>query len=364
MDQPGATYNLQGLLDEAVEKGYKGLNIGIPFTVSKLNKPTGGIAKSMYYLILGASRTGKSAFLYDQFIFNLVDRIVAGELNIEDVEIVLYSLEIDRVMIVAKAAIRYLYLHHGILTTIKKLMGIEHNTHKELYKLMQDEKLRHYITVLDSVLTIFTTANPATMHRYLEKRCIASSKPYGVDNEGNKLYSFKNPNKIFIAAIDHVALAQELKGDNTKKTIDLVSKRVFVDLKRQFGIIPVLVQQVNPQKAENGQKKPIYGHADARDSKNTFQDCDVCISIGSPYHEDFASLNYKGQVYHIVPSELNNFQGLGDRLRLFGIEKDRYGTSNLRLTSAFVGEIGMFTSLPDPNDVVYSKYNYDEWRRL
>lgn len=364
MAQLGKTYDLLDILDESVERGYQGLNIGIPFTVSKLNRPIGGIAKSMYYLILGASRTGKSAFLYDQFVFNLVDKIVAGELKEEDVEIVLYSLEIDRNIIVTKAAIRYLFLHKNVLTTTKKLLGVHGKTPDALYGMMKDEGLRNYLKVLNRVLTVFTRATAVSMHKYITKRCIDQSLSYGQDAEGNKLYMFKNPNKLFIVAVDHIALVQEGSGDNLKKTIDLVSKRVFVDLKRQFGITPVAVQQINPQKAGDGQRKPIYGHADARDSKNTFQDCDVCLSIGSPYHEDFASINYKGQVYHIVPSEINNFQGLGDRFRLFGVEKDRYGTSNLRLASAFVGEVGLFTGIPDPNDVIYSKYNFEKWQKL
>lgn len=360
----GKTFKLQSLLDNAVKRGYEGLNIGIPFTVDKLNLPTGGIAKSMYYLILGAPRTGKSAFLYDQFIFNLVDLIYKGKLNIEDVEIVLYSLEIDRVMIVAKAAIRYLFIHKKTLTSIKKLLGIKHKTDKELYELMKDKGLRDYINILDTILSIFTTASSISMHMYLEQRCKSQSESYGKDPEGNDLYMFKNPNKIFIAAIDHVALAKETRGENTKRTIDTISQKVFVNLKRQYGIIPVVVQQVNPQKTGDGQKKPIYGHSDARDSKNTFQDCDVCISIGSPYHEDFDSINYKGEIYHITPSEINNWNGLEDRFRLFGIEKDRYGTSNLRIVSSFIGEIGKFESLPDPLEVQYDKYKYKEWKRL
>ena len=121
MGEPtGKTFNLSSLLQDAVQRGYEGLNVGIPFTVDRLNRPTGGIAKGMYYLILGASRTGKSAFLYDQFIFNLVDLIYDDKLKVEDVEVLLYSLEIDRVMIVTKAAIRFLFYRKRMLWIVQQ----------------------------------------------------------------------------------------------------------------------------------------------------------------------------------------------------------------------------------------------------
>lgn len=366
MGQPGATFNLQKLLDEAVTRGYEGLNVGIPFTVNKLNIPTGGIAKSMYYLILGPSRTGKSAFLYDQFIFNMADRIYDGKMKIEDVDIILYSLEIDRTIIAVKAAARFLFKRKKILTHVKKVLGVEGKTDPELYRILtKDEDVRRYISIIDQILDIFTYADPGIMHRYIKKKCESQSIIYGKDPEGKDLFRFKNPNKIVIAAIDHIALSSAgRKGDSTKDTIDVISKRVFVDLKRQYGVTPVTVQQINPQKSSDGNKKIVYGHADARDSKNTFQDCDVCISIGSPFHEEFKSVNYKGELYYIVPDETNNYMGLMDRFRMFGVEKDRYGTSNLLVPAAFAGEVGAFASIQEPADVRYEYYSFSEWQRL
>jgi hypothetical protein len=358
------TYNLSGILGDAVEKGRQGYNIGIPFTIPRLNMPTGGIMRGMYYLILGASKTGKSSFLYDQFIFNLADLIMTGKLDIDDVEIILYSLEIDRVMIAAKAAVRYLFRHKKILTSIKKLLGVYGKTPSALVSVMNDKGFQKYLNIVDRITTIFTIANPAMMYNYIKKRCEEQSYAYGKDSEGRILYKFRNEKKIVIAAVDHVALVHEMPGDSLKKTIDGVSKKVFVDMKRQYGITPVVIQQVNPVKTGEGQKKLIYGHGDVRDSKNTFQDCDICIAIGSPFHEEIASVRFKNNMYYIRPDAQNNDMGLLDRFRLFGIEKDRYGDSAVKIASAYIGEVGLFSGIAEPDEIDYEFYELKEWQRL
>lgn len=364
MEASGQIYNLHSILDNAVDSGVKGLNVGIPFTIPGLNVPTGGIMKAMYYLIMGSSKTGKSSFLYDQFIFNLADRVLKGELNVDDVEIILYSLEIDRVMIAAKAAVRYLFKSKYILSSIKRLLGVYGPTPLGLAQVMKDPVFMRYLSIIDEITTIFTKANPFDMYKYVEKRCAEQSVQYGVDKEGRPLHRFTNPKKIVIVAVDHVALIHEMPGDNLKKTIDGVSKLVFVDLKRQYGITPVVIQQVNPVKTGDGPKKLIYGHADVRDSKNTFQDCDICIAIGSPFHEEFSSVRYKNDLYYIKPDAASNQMGLKDRFRLFGIEKDRYGESAVKVASIYVGEVGLFGDIPDPDVIDYTKYEFEKWQRL
>lgn len=361
MEDLGRTYSLTKALGKAVQDGIDGFNQGLPFTINKLNAPVGGIMRGMYYLILGASKAGKSSFFYDQFIFNLADRVVSGELDADDIEVILYSLEIDRVMISAKAAVRYLFIHKNTLTGIKKLLGVYGKPPKDISNIMKDEGFIRYLEVIDKITTIFTSAKPMDMYDYIHKRCVQQSVQFGVDALGKPLYHFKNRKKMVIAAVDHMALIPELPSSTLKKTMDMVSKMIFVDLKRQFGLTPVVIQQVNPEKKGEGPKKLIYGHADARDTKNTFQDCDVCIAIGSPYHEEISSVRFKNSMYYIKPTEENNNLGLLDRFRLFGIEKDRYGGSAIRVAAAYVGENGIFRDIENPEDLNYEKYEFKKY---
>lgn len=358
------TYNLSELLIKTVNDGHNGLNIGIPFTINKLNIPTGGITKGTYYLILGASKTGKSSFFYDQFIFNLADRIFIGELSIKDVEIILYSLEINRTMIAAKAAVRFMMLKHKILTNIKRLVGVYGKTPIEIVELVKDKDFIKYINIVDTITTIFTKAKPSEMYEYIYKRCVDESSIYGYDNSGSPLYSFKNKGKLLIVAVDHIALINEVSNSTLKRTLDMVSKDIFVSLKVMFGITPVVLQQVNPEKTIENATKIIYGHADARDTKNTFQDCDLCIAIGSPYHENIKNVRFKNSQYHIIPSDETNGKGLLDRFRLFGIEKDRYGDSSLRVAAAFIGETGYFSDMDEPELINYDKYLLNNYKKI
>jgi len=340
-----------------IRRGEEGLNKGHPFLVPALNENIGGILKGFYYLIIGKSGSGKSTLLYDQFIFNLIDLVYRGILKEDDIEIVLYSFEISRVNIMAKAAVRFLHKYEKVITDVKQITGARGKAPKELYELIYSDRLGNYLALVNRLTSVITASNPREMREFIRERCIKQSDIIGKDPEGKDVYRFKNKNKLFMIAIDHASLTNLLPGTKLKESVDGLSKHVLVEARNTFGVTSVLVQQVTP--SNENVKKIIHGHADARDTKNTYQDCDICMAIGSPYGEKYDTVHYKGGVYNIRPKDSNNFTGLKDRMRLIGIEKDRYGSSNIRYATGFVGESGIFTELADPNDI-----DYDFWENI
>lgn len=337
-----------------VELGEKGLAKGISFSHKLLNKVLGGITKNSYFLILGKSKSGKSSFLYDQFMFNVIDQAIEGkEFKVEDVEIYVYSFEISSTKIYAKAAARRLFLKHGIVTSPKEILGLKGPADDRLYKYLYGEDMKNYLAIVDSCVNIMTSSNPKRMYSLINEKCTKQSKIVGKDSEGKEIYQFINPNKKFIVAVDHMSLVELLKGTKLKETVDLMSDRVMRALKEKFPITTVLIQQITPP----GEPKLYYGHQEARDSKNTFQDCDVCLSINSPYHEDFEAVNFAGGKYYITPAA-GSGNGIGDNLRLLSIEKDRLGNSGYRVPAGFIGQMGVFKSIDPPKTLDYEQWKF------
>jgi len=342
-------YSIVDQFYKSVQEGKEGLNTGIPFTVTGLNDVVGGIMKDNYYLIMGKSKTGKSAFMYTEFIFNIALSIVRGELKEEDFIIELYTLEIGIVKVLAKAAGWYIYMTRGSEISVKAILGYRGPAASGVYALVEGDEVRKFLRTIERVVKVHTTLSPVKLFNYITPKLKGLSLKIGVDSEGSDIYRFKNPSLNYLLLVDHVSLAEG--GKNTKDTIDTVSG-LLRRYRNAFGLITALVQQITPTKGADGVKY-TYGHEDARDSKDTFQDCDICLSIGSPFHDKIKSVQYKGGIYQVLPTLANGNIGLKDTLRLISVEKDRNGSSSTLLSSRFAGAVGHFMDIPLPEDIEY-----------
>jgi hypothetical protein len=346
-----------------VDKAEKGKNEGIPFTSKRLTELTGGILKGFAYLIMGPSKTGKTSFLYEQFVFNLVDRIIKEEIAEEDVKIVLYSLEMNDTMFMFKAAARWIfnnikYENKSVITDTKQLLGNNGVPPTILLNALKSNELFDYLSLLKRVVTVLTEGSPQGIFNFVATDCISISTLTGKDKSGKNKYSFNNPNLLYVVAIDHMSLVvKDIKGSSEAKLIIDETSTNLRRLKNAFGVTPAVLQQITPPPNNGGIKKLTLGYAELRDSKNTFQDTDFCLSLGSPFHDHIKAINYKGGVYQIIPDEDNGNVGMGDRLRLISVEKDRYGASSIRIAVAYLGEIGLFADIAPPNEVNYEYYN-------
>jgi hypothetical protein len=338
-----------------VERGKEGNNQGFPFTIAPINELVEGILASTYYLILGPSGSGKSSLLYEQFILNFVDKVYAGKLKAEDIVILLFSLEISPVKFYSKAIARFIYKKYKLLISTRDIANSKGNASNKMYEYIYSKETKRYLDVLDTIVKVYTKATPVSAYKALQVTLAPLSEKVGTDSEGNTIYALKNPKLKVIAALDHIALPEGAPGDNLKMTIDTMSKKVFVKYRNSHGVIPVVLQQITPN--EDNMKKVVYSHKDARDSKNTYHDCDVCLSIGSPMEAEKESIQFKGQMFHVIPSENNDYRGLENRIRVIAKEKDRDGESFLRVVVGFVGECGMFTDLGPAESVNYEFYN-------
>ncbi len=351
-------YSISKDFFEYVKRGQEGFNTGHPFTIPPLNRLISGILPATYYLILGPSGSGKSTLLYEQFIFNFVDQVYEGKMAIEDVKIILFSLEISPVKFYSKGASRFTYKtfynKHRRLISSRDIANVKGKEDELMYKILYGSKLTRYLEILDKIVDVYTNVTPAGASRILSTTLSKLSVVIGKDREDKPIYRFKNKNQKFIATLDHISLTDNLKGDLLKATIDKMSKKVFVRFRNSHGITVAVLQQITP--SDENVKKVVYSHKDARDSKNTYHDCDVCLSIGSPLEAEKVKIQHGNGWYHVIPDETNNWQGLENRIRMIAKEKDRDGESFMRAPVGFIGEVGVFTDLGKPEDVDYELY--------
>lgn len=338
-----------------IKSGELGFNRGIDFPVSKLSNHLGGIMQRTQYLILGKSKTGKSRFGYDSFVFSplewLFNAIKEGA-DLEelpyDLRVPLFSFEIPPVKILTIAVCRFLYYKYNIYTHPKYVAGGFGPCAKEVYDALYSPEVKEFIDFIDARVTYYTVANPMQIWQFITKELDPLCNIISTDKIGNKLYDFKNTKLRYHVLLDHLSLTQQFQGADLKKTIDYTSFLLFT-LKNSYPISTAILQQINPQDRKDRQELVLPDHENLRDTKNTFQDCDVCISLGAPYHLERIEFMYKGMPYHIKPDEANGGVGLKDKFRVVGVQKDRDGESNVMAPCGYLGEIGKFVDMPDPD---------------
>ncbi len=284
---------------EEIQKGKQGLNKGIPHGFSKLLEYVPNIQRGTYYLIGAESKVGKTSFTDEMFLFNPYDYIVSED-NVDKMtlEIDYFSLEISKVNKITKAIANKVYKDYGIKLSINDILSRGKSTlTSQDYEVIMEfreyfDKMEDYLKLSDS------KENPTGIYKHLINQYIKGEKKHIQDNmfeskndkgtvlwekyvnhEGKEKFRIlrfipKNSNHYHIVVIDHVALLDKERGFNTKETIDKMSE-YLVALRNLFGIIPVVVQQLNadissPERVKLGRMFPIL--SDFGDSKYTVRD--------------------------------------------------------------------------------------------
>ena len=171
-------------------------------------------------------------------------------------------------------------------------------------------------------------------------------------DEFNKRYFPNNENEITIVIIDHIGLLRLTKDQPTKKqAIDKMSDELRY-ARDFFGYTPVVVSQFNRDisnivRLKNGDVEPQL--EDFADSSSTQNDADVVLALFDP-------LRYK------VPDPSGyNLEKLKDGFgakyfRSLRLIKNSYGSDDVRIGLAFLGEIGMFRELPRKDKITDADY--------
>jgi len=282
----------------AVETGRQGLNIGMDNGMPALSKYIYGTHKARYYLLGSDSGVGKTTLADFMFILRAWAWCKARGLKLHAYY---YSFEISKMEKSARWVSFFIKVLYGRDIPSDYLMGrIE-----GLIVSDEDMKLiRHAYAcvedIMENIVFVEDPVNPTKMFHDLVELHYAK---VGTIHRGPS----KDPKKkgpiigytphagterdITLVMCDHLALARNEQGMDTKQTIDLWSKYT-VALRNLFGTSAAYIQQFNTELTSvfrtqrKGEGPMAPQRIDFGDSRYTFRDADVVLGLLKPYDFD------------------------------------------------------------------------------
>ena len=337
-------------LKQEVQQGLDGRNGGIPMGFDRLNRYI-GIRKSMYFLVGGLTGSGKTSFIDDAFVLNPFDWYISHSDPKIKLRIIYRSMERTRVYKLSKWVSRKIFLDHGIIIPVTKLLGwtdrMNHDEH-DLFLMYED-----YMGRMDEVITIIDgPENPVGIAKELKAHALQHGRIEQVD-EYNKRYFPNNEREITLVIIDHIGLLKTTKDQTTKKqAIDKMSDELRF-ARDFYGYTPVVVSQFNrdisnPIRIKNGDVEPQL--EDFAESSQTQNDADVVLALFDPMRYKVADPSG----YNL--DKLKDEYG-GKYFRSLRLIKNSYGEDDVRIGLGFMGQIGMFKELPRRKDMTDADYD-------
>ena len=338
------------LLRSEVQKGIDGKNNGIPMGFNRLNKYI-GIRKGMYTLIGGLTGSGKTSFVDDAFVLNPFDWYISQKAPNIKLRIIYRSMERSRTYKLAKWVSRKIFLDHGFLIPVNKLLGwtdkMTHDEH-DMFLMYED-----YINNMSDIITIIDgPENAVGIAKELKAHALQNGRIEQID-EYNKCYIPNNEDEITIVILDHIGLLKTTKDQTTKKeAIDKMSDELRY-ARDFFGYTPVIVSQFNRsisniQRLKNGDVEPQL--EDFAESSSTQNDADVVLALFDP-------MRYK--VNDPSGYELDKLidRSTGAKyFRSLRLIKNSYGEDDVRIGLGFMGQVGMFKELPKKKEITDADY--------
>ena len=341
------------LLAKEIEAGLAGHNSGIPMGFRRLNNYI-GIRKRLTFLIGGYTGSGKTSLVDDAFVLNPIDWYLSPEGRASGVKlkIVYRSMERSRVYKIAKWVGRRIFIDHGILIPLPKMLGWNG------LKMTKDEHdlclmYKDYSNAIFEIVEMYDgPENPVGIAKDLKKYAMNRGVIEEID-EYNKIYIPNDDKEITIVVIDHVGLTRTTKDHGTKKlAIDKLSEEMRY-ARDFYGYTPVMVSQFNreisnPTRLKNGDVEPII--EDFKDSSCTQEDADVILALFDPAR------------YKVPDPSGYNLDMLVDDsgakyYRSLKVLKNSYGSDDVRIGLAFLGSLGYFKEMPRKKDITDSDYS-------
>jgi replicative DNA helicase len=338
-------------LASAVKDGMSGKNGGIPMGFNRLNRYV-GIRKSMYFLIGGNTGSGKTSFIDDCFVLNPFDWSLTREGKSSGINLKVWyrSMERSRTYKIAKWVSRKIFLDHGIIITVDKLLGWTSKMSEDEHNIFLSYK--NYIDEMSKTITIIDgPENPVGIAKELKAYALQRGKIEQLD-EYNKVYVPNDPNEITIIVIDHIGLLKTTKDLPTKKqVIDKMSDELR-HARDFYGYTIVVVSQFNrsisnPMRIKAGDVEPQL--EDFADSSSTQNDADVVMALFDPMR------------YKVDDPSGYDLDKLKDEFgakyyRSVRLIKNSYGEDDIRIGLGFLGQVGLFKELPKRKDMTESDY--------
>lgn len=334
-------------LKQEAEDGMEGKNNGLPMGFSRLNRYI-GIRKRIYSLIFGATGSGKTSFAHSAYILNPYDYYISKHNNSGvKFKVFLFSMERNKVYTIAKWVSRKIFLEHGILIQVPKMLGwweqkMSKDEH-DLFLMYED-----YINgMTEDVVTIIEGAqNPTGFYKVVKAYALENGKEEQI-SEFKKIYIPNHSNELVVVMADHMGLTKREGDIRTKKDAIDKASEYFQYFRDFYGYSPVPISQLNRDLSN-----PAYQKLDSfepnidqvKETGRLGEDADVVMSLFDPIR-----FNTTDPLYD-VKRFVNPSTG-AKHFRSVKVLKNTYGEDDIRIGTAFHGATGIFKELPKKSEM-------------
>lgn len=329
----------------------------IPSPFDRFKNDFPGVEQGKYYLISGATKSGKTQianylFLYNSIIFayNNPDKI--------DLKIFYFPLEETQEAITLRFMSYLLYVNtRGQIrkspSDLKSTLS-DQIIDEEVLKLFEQSPYKEILAFYEDHVVFNPARNPYGIYHeidvYAKNNGTVHKKPMDIiDNKTGEVietkevfdyYTADNPKEYVMIMVDHISLITPEKGMDLRESINRLSD-YMIKLRNNYNYIPVIIQQqgqetTNLEAFKANKIRPTV--AGLSDSKYTAKDCTVFLGITNPYaHElpEYAGYNIK---------ELKAYA------RFLEVVINREGQSNGMIGLYFDGACNYYKELPNATD--------------
>lgn len=333
-----------------VEKGKRGENKGLTMGLPKFDTITLGVQKKRYDILFGNEGTGKSALALNSYICNPIIQSIRNNI---DLKVMYFSLEVSAAEVITKISSWIMYNELDVLTSPKTLTSKgEHSISAKIETQLASAK-----DMINKVLSRLDIIDDPKTPSQIKEYVLNFAKKRGVlkVNGDTISYTPNNPNEHIILVIDTLSnLSLESVGNSysTKTTIDLHSTNCRYIYRNKLSYSVCDVMHSNRSSTDTGRAR--YGsitpsRSDIMHSSVPSQNANIVMAIFNPL--EYANDN----------NTMGNFLGykiadLHDRYRALFLLKNRDGTCNKIVSTAFMGECGHFSELPASSSLTDADY--------
>lgn len=352
-------------LEERRQRVLRGDINCIPSPFKGFQQDFPGIEQGKYYLISGASKSGKSQLASYLFLYT---PILYAYHHPEQVRIRIFYFPLEetpeKITMRFMCHLLYTLSNCKIRISPMKLQSVNtgHIVEPEVLELLNSIEYRSILDFYEDHVHFINDRNPTgcwkTINRYAQehgiihkKKIILENKDTGIpiEKEVFDYYEPNDPDEYVEIIWDHASLTELERGMSLKECMDKLSE-YFMIFRNHYNYIPVNIQQQNAETIsldafKSNKIRPTL--AGLADTKNTGKDCSVMLGITNPFAFELP--------YYPYPNDANNpnnylIRNLKGYFRLLEVVLNREGESNGTLALYFDGATNFFMPLPPPND--------------
>lgn len=334
----------------------------IPLPFYRFRSEIPGITQGTYYLVSGATKSGKSQITNYLFVYN---SILYAYNHPEQVipKIFYYNIEETAESITLRFVSYLLYTLDNIRISPIDLESTNSNNplSKDILDLLNTDKYLNILKFYEEHVSYMGSKNPTGIWKDIKAYADNNGKAIyqTIKLEDKELTKFShyipnNPNEYIFILIDHISIIETESGLDLRQSINKLSE-YLITFRNRYNYIPVVVQQQNIETTgleafkANKIRSTMAGLAD---SKATGKDCSVMLGISNPYSQE---------VQEYLGYDIRKLKG---NFRILEVVLNRNGQSNGLCPLYFDGAVNFYKELPLPNDVINMNKVYNSLSEL